>query len=52
MQKKSFTITLSEATLENLQALREKYGLTKSQAIALAINTIVLHQEGAISEAK
>ena len=52
MQKKYMTITLSEATQKNLEELREKYGLTKSQAIAYAINTVVLRQEGATSGAK
>lgn len=40
MAKKSKVgITLSDETLNNLDVITEKLGLTKSTAIALAINT-------------
>ena len=52
MEKKSITITLSEETQKNLDELCKKYGLRKSQAIALAINTMVLTQKGETSDKK
>lgn len=41
MVKKKLGITLSEPTLKNLEKMRKMNGLTKSQAIALLINTYV-----------
>lgn len=39
--KTKIGITLSEQTVQRLEYLCKKNGLTKSQAIALAINTFV-----------
>lgn len=39
--KTKIGITLSEQTVQKLEYLCKKNGLTKSQAIALAINTFV-----------
>lgn len=39
MSKTKLGITLSEATLKNLEKICQMNGLTKSQAIALLINT-------------
>lgn len=39
--KTKIGITLSEQTIQRLEYLCKKNGLTKSQAIALAINTFV-----------
>ena len=52
MEKKSITITLSEETLKNLDELCQKYGLRKSQAISLAVNTMVLNEKGEKSDKK
>lgn len=41
MAKSKFGITLSDETIVNLEKLCKRNGLTKSQAIALAINTYV-----------
>lgn len=38
-------ITLSEGTLENLEKIRNAKGLTKSQAIALLINTYAIEND-------
>ena len=46
MVKKKLGITLSEPTLENLEKMRKMNGLTKSQAIALLINTYVNEKMG------
>jgi len=41
---KTITITVSEDTLKRLEELRMQLGLTKSQAIAYAVNTIVMEK--------
>ncbi len=42
--KKTITITVSEETQKRLDFLCKKLGLRKSQAIALAVNTIALEK--------
>lgn len=41
MAKTKFGITLSDETIVNLERICKQNGLTKSQAIALAVNTYV-----------
>lgn len=42
--KKTITITVSEDTQKRLELLCKKLGLKKSQAIAFAVNTIVMER--------
>lgn len=44
MDKTKFGITLSDETQKRLMYLCKELGLTKSQAIAYAINTIVMEK--------
>ncbi len=44
MNKKKFGITLTEETEERLNFLCKKLGLSKSNAISFAINTLALEK--------
>lgn len=48
MKKTTITITVTEATLDALTFLCKNLGLRKSQAIALAVNTVSMEKYGYI----
>jgi predicted DNA-binding protein len=43
-KRKPITVTLTDDTWERVEFLADKFGLTKSQAISYAVNTLVIEK--------